>query len=311
MMQINPQNNHYNSKSYAGTKDFCTSTKDLSNYLKGRIITQINVTWADCLVGLEIFFHGDSSGELKGSTNKKTFDETFKISGGDYITEIFGRQSTHINCLGFKFSSGLIKTWGNPIEGEPFDFKVNGFYVQTFNFGVGEYLNFIEPIFMDTRFLFSKQIPYNVNTKTTESLGNVISKAKDFDDINWIKDKVNYSVNEIKIFHNGKFCHGIHTIYNMNGTTNSPGANYCKVMGIKADSLVLMENEYVTSCIIRAGNIIDQIGLYTNKGRNLICGGEGGIAYGFVAPPEMQIVAFRGKLANELGAFEIYCDKIY
>ena len=191
MQQIKPQNNNNTSKSYAGIKDFCSSTKDLSTILKGKLITKIKVIWSDCLVGLEIFFHGDSTGILKGTSEKKTFEENFDFPGGEYITQIFGRQGTHINCFGFKLSNGLIKTWGNPIEGEPFCFSVEGFYIQTFNFGVGENLNFIEPIFMDTKFLYAKDLPFNQETKTTESLGNHITRAKDFDHIQWIKDKMN------------------------------------------------------------------------------------------------------------------------
>ncbi len=265
--------------SCAGVKQNFLAFGDLSAYGNIGLITGLHVLWNDSIIGLEIFFDNKSSGLVKGNFNGGIWDETFNLSNGDFIIQIFGRASNVINCFGFKTAKGFTKVWGNPLLGNPFTFGLNGKYIKALNFGVNDFITYIEPVFGDVDLIYAKRVNFCPNGKTTEPLGTTGVSAEAFDDESWISQMFNYSLAEVKIFNDGKYCYGIQTIYNMDGTKKSPGTHMIFANNLKADSFVLQEDEHIVSALIRAGEFIDGITLYTDRGRKYSSGGQGGNPY--------------------------------
>jgi len=295
----------------AGVKQNFLAYADFSAHGNTGLITGLHVCWNDAVVGIELFFNYQSAGLVKGNLPSGTWEETFNLTNGDYIVQIFGRHSNVINCFGIKTSKGFTKVWGNPIQGNPFTFGLNGQYIKALNFGVNDFVTYMEPVFGDIEFVYAKNVSFCPNGKTTEPLGNKGVGAEAFDDESWISQMFNYSLAEVKVFHDGKYCYGIQTFYHMDGTKKSPGTHMIFASGLKADSFILQEDEHIITALIRAGDIIDAITLYTDKGRKFHAGGQGGNPYAIHAPKGGQIVAFRGTLGDQLSRLQVYCDEIY
>jgi len=299
------------SLTFAGVKQNFSSYGDFRAHGNTSLITGLRVCWNDAIVGIELFFDYQSAGLVKGTLPSGTWEENFTLTSGDFIVQIFGRHSNFINCFGIKTSKGFTKVWGNPLQGNPFTFGLNGQYIKALNFGVNEYVTYIEPVFGDIDLVYAKKVGFCSNGKTTEPLGKKGVSAEAFDDESWISQMFNYTLSEVKVFHDGKVCYGIQTFYNIDGTKKSPGTHMIFANGIKADSFLLQEDEHITTALIRAGDIVDGITLYTDKGRRFVAGGQGGNPYVVHAPNGSQIVAFRGTLGDQLSRLQVYCDEIY
>lgn len=295
----------------AGVKQNFAAFGNFSAHGNTGLITGLHVCWNDAIVGIELFFDHKSAGLVKGTLPSGTWEENFTLTNGDFIVQIFGRHSNVINCFGIKTAKGFTKVWGNPLQGNPFTFGLNGQYIKAINYGVNEFVTYMEPVFGDIDLVYAKKVAFCPNGKTSEPLGKNGVSAEAFDDESWISQMFNYSLAEVKVFHDGKFCYGIQTFYNIDGTKKSPGTHMIFASGIKADSFALQEDEHVTTALIRAGDIIDGITLYTDKGRKFTAGGQGGNTYLVNAPQGMQIVAFRGTLGDQLSRLQVYCDEIY
>lgn len=281
------------------------------NDYHGGIITGLKVLWNDAIVGIEFFFNHKPSHMIKGSL-AQTWEETFNLSGDDFIVQIFGRVSNVINCFGFKTHKGFTKVWGNPCVGEAFNLALENQYVKSLHIGVsGNYISYLEGVFGDIEFLFAKNVAFLANGKTTEALGRLGVSAEAFDDQNWISDYFNYELQEVKVFHDQQYCYGIQTFYKMDGTRKSPGTHMVFANNIKSDSFILQQDEHITHALIRAGDVIDGISLYTDKGRSFSAGGKGGKTYAIFAPPGMHIVAFNGTLGEKLSRLQAYCNEYY
>ncbi len=268
----------------AGVKQQFAAYGDFSSHGNNGLITGLRVCWNDAILGIELFFDYQSAGLLKGTLPTGCWEENITLTNGDFIVQIFGRHSNVINCFGIKTSKGFTKVWGNPLQGNPFTFGLNGQY---------------------------KKVGFCPNGKTTEPIGKSGVSAEAFDDESWISQMFNYSLAEVKLFHDGRFCYGVQTFYTMDGTKKSPGTHMIFANGLKADSFVLQVDEHITTALIRAGDIVDGITLYTDKGRRFTAGGQGGNPYVVHAPKGMQIVAFRGTLGDHLSRLQVYCDEIY
>ena len=283
---------------------------NLANHGNNALITAVKVCWSDSIVGMELFFNGSSAGLVKGNV-ANTWDEVFTLTPGDFIVQIFGRHSNVINCLGFRTAKGFTKVWGNPCTGESFTLGLNGQYIKSLVYGVHDFLTYIEPVFGDADFLLAKPVPMCANGKLTQALGRSGTGAEAFDDAAWVSQMFNYTLAEVKVFHDGNSCYGIQTFYLMDGTKKSPGTHMIFANNLKAESLVLSEDEHITRAIIRAGEWVDSITLYTDKGKKFHVGGTGGEPYAVIAPNGMQIVSFNGTLGTQLSRLQVQLDEIY
>jgi len=299
------------SNNFAGNKSGSQHNVDLTSFGNKGLITGVKVVWSNYIIGLELIFNGQSSGLVKGSHNQNIWEENFNLSQGDYIVQVYGRHGSVINCIGFKTAKGLTKTWGNPIEGEAFTFGLNQYYLKALKLGVGEYLTYAEPVFEHEMFLNAKKLEFSPNGKFTPALGKNNSNSEGFDDFDWLSSKFNYSVAEVKIWHNGQHVYGVQFSYGLDGTKKTPGKHCAEANGLRAESLVLNENEHITKILVRAGNWIDSITLVTDQGRQLSAGGSGGVAYLTVAPEFHHFVAVGGSTGDHLDTLQLFYDEIY
>jgi hypothetical protein len=284
---------------------------DLTPHSGNGPISGVKVAWtAHGISGLEFFFGGKSSGLLQGKHDHNVWEETFNVQQGDHIVEVFGRAGDEVNCVGFRTAKGYTKVWGNPLSGNGFFFHHPGHFILALKVGVSQHVSYLEPIYEDEAFLYAKKLNFSQHGKFTEKVGKDHSDSEGFNDFDWIKDKFNYSVNEVKIWTDNNFATGIQFHYNMDGTKKTPGKHNADNSPY-VKNLVFNENEHITKVIIRAGDIIDGMTIYTDQGRQLSAGGNGGQAFIAVAPPGHHFIACNGAIGNHLHNIQFHYDEIY
>jgi len=300
------------SNNFAGARVPNMKFFDLNSWGNKGIITGIKVIWSNYIVGVEILFNGQSSGLIKGSHPDVSWEENFSLNQGDYITGIYGR-STHleITCFGIKTAKGMTKTWGNPLDGEGFTFGFQGMYIKALKLGVSIYLNYLEPVYEEEVFLNAKRIEFSNNGKFTTLVGHSRSNTEQFDDWDWLSSKFNYAVAEVKVWHDSKYVHGIQFLYHMDGAKKTPGKHCTDANGLKCESLILNEGEHISKVLIRAGEWIDHVSLFTDHGRSIKAGGNGGNAYLAVVPEGHQFVAAGGNIGGHMDSIQLFFDEIY
>ncbi len=302
---------HAPMQTYAGVKGNNTQLFDLTNYGEQGPITGVRVFWTDHIVGLEFAFGGQSTGILKGNTNVTPFEDKVDLFQGDYITEIFGRASNDICCFGFKTAKGFNRVWGNPNEGEAFRFASQGNYVKALKLGATSNICYIEPVFDDVNMLFAKRIPFSNNGKFTTQLGKLFQDTEGFDDWDWVSSKFNYSIAEVKVWHDGNLVHGVQFQYNMDGAKKTPGKHVSERSGLRCEQLAFNEDERITKIFVRAGDMIDNLVFFTNQGRRVGGGGNGGSAYVSVAPEGHHLVAVGGGIGGSMHHITLFFDEAY
>jgi len=296
---------------FAGKQTNSTKYADLNKYNSNGLITGVRVLWSDYIVGLEVSFGGQKSDTVVGYHNQNVWDENFNLAQGDHVIEIFGRAADVITCIGFRTSKGLTKIWGNPFDGEKFTFKLQGHFLRNLKLGVTEYLSYIEPIFEDEVYLYGTPLKLSNNGKWTEGLGKSRGGEDEFNDYDWVADKFNYEVAEVKIWHDGQFVYGIQFYYHMDGTKKTPGNHLVFANNLKTETLTLSEGEHITRAIIRSGDWVDGITLFTDKGRSVHAGGKGGHPWIVKLPDRHQIIATSGSTQQYLHTLTLYYDEIY
>ncbi len=137
--------------------------------------------------------------------------------------------------------------------------------------------------------------------RTTQSLGKPIRPSIDFDDYDFIREKYNYHLSEVKIWFTSKHIIGVQTFYTMDGTKKTSCSHEgTHFQDVQTSSLILNSNEYLTRLQIRSGSIIDSITLITNKKRTLSVGGKGGEPTEFKLPEGCRFVSFGGSTGEYL-----------
>ena len=299
------------SNTYAGVRDYNSKLFDLVPHSEHGPINAIRVFWSNSICGLEFAFQGHPTGVLKGYTNVNPFEDKVELSQGDYIVEIFGRVTHEISCFGFRTAKGFNRVWGNPIDGQSFKFSQPGNYIKALLIGAHENITFLEPIYDDVNFLFAKKLEFNPNGKFSNQLGKQHGDTEGFDDWDWLESKFNYTLAEVKIWHDGHLVHGVQFHYHLDGTKKSPGKHLTDAGGLKCESLVLNENEHINKVFIRAGDMIDNIIFFTDQGRRIGGGGNGGSPYVCVVPQGHHFVAVGGGIGgSSLHNLRLFFDEI-
>ena len=90
--------------------------------------------------------------------------------------------------------------------------------------GVNDFLSWNEPVLGDADFLLAKPVPMCSNRKLTRDLGRSGTGEEAFDDV-WVSQMFKYTLDEVKVYHDGNSCYGIQTFYLMDGTKNLQKTN--------------------------------------------------------------------------------------
>jgi hypothetical protein len=280
---------------FAGDKKSNTKYADLTQHGDKGIITGVKVYWHDSIVGLELAFAGQTSGPIKGTFSNTVFEDKCDLLSGDFIVRIFGRETNKaITCFGFSTFKGFSRVWGDPLTGDAFNFQLQGHYIKSVILGVTDYLSYIEPIYEDIMFVTAKRLDLSHSGKVTTELGKRHNDTEEFDDLDWIKDKFNWTINEVKIWHDGQHVHGVQFYFNLDGAKKTPGKHCSECEGLKCEILTFGEDEHIVKALIRAGDVIDHIIFFTDKGRRVGGGGQGGQAYLAVLPEDNHFIATSG-----------------
>jgi hypothetical protein len=145
----------------------------------------------------------------------------------------------------------------------------------------------------------------------TEELGVLKKTSVHFDDTEILKDKFNFRLCEIKVYHEShKYIVGIQVYYEMDGKKVSAGAHIGDKSS-KYETLTLSDNEHIVKATVRSGHWIDQITLYTDSGKAFSVGGNGGGATTFEAPYGYQLIGFGGSTSEYLDTIYMFYDPIY
>jgi len=242
-------------------------------------------------------------------TTNKNWEENVNVQQGDYIVQVFGRAGNVINCIGIKTAKGYTKVWGNPLEGDSFTFGLQNYYIKALKLGVGEYLQYMEPVWEHEMYVGAKKLEFSNNGKFTNTLGKLRNGGESFEDFDWISGKFNYQVAEVKLWHDGQAVHGIQYYYTLDGTKKTPG-EHCSEGNVKCETLTMGDDEHVVKVLIRAGDWIDHITLITDKGRSISGGGQGGNAYIAVAPQDNHFMAVNGSISKCLDTVTFFFDEM-
>jgi hypothetical protein len=151
-----------------------------------------------------------------------------------------------------------------------------------------------------------------INTnRYTETLGLAKKNSISFDDTEMLKDKLNFRLCEIRVYHeSNKFIVGIQAFYEMDGKKISPGSHVGDKRS-KCEVFTLKDNEHIVHASIRSGDYIDHITFTTDTGRTFSVGGSGGTATIFECPKGYQLVACGGSTSQYLDTLYLFYDEIY
>lgn len=287
----------------AGNCNNNTKVADLSTNSQAGLITGVKVVWSNYIVGLDVHFGGKTGNPVVGSHNQGLWDENFNLANGDHIVELYGRKTDVITCLGFRTARGLTKVWGNPFDGEPFSLFKQGQVLRSLKLGVTNYLSYVEAHFVDELDIFAQKVEFN--NGISREFGKK-AQGDSFDDYEWIKGKFNYSIAEVKIWHDNKAVYGIQFFYAMDGTRKTPGNHLVFANNLITESLTLTEDDWIEKVYVRAGEWIDNITIVSKNGKKLSAGGKGGNPYVVKAAEGKNIVAFAGNLGNVLHTLEVF-----
>jgi hypothetical protein len=293
----------------AGKHHNTTKHFDISQFADNGLITGVKVLYSEySIVGIEVVFAGSvSTGLMKGSHSVNLCEDAFSLLQGDYVVEIYGRHSDYLHCFGIKTKKGMTKTWGCPITGEPFRFNMNGSYIQSLKFGIDANVSYIEPVWQCESLINCRIAKWDLNGKFSEQVGKTHNDTIGFNDQFFVAGKWNYSIAQINCWHNGQFVFGVQFLYNMDDEVVSPGA-HCAKGNWQCEQIKFNQGEHLVKVLVRHGDIIDGVTFYTDQGRVVKCGGNGGQPALIVSPPGTQIVALGGgtggHLHNVVGFFE-------
>lgn len=247
------------------------------------------------IYSIEFFYDEKSTGEFKGNTkvDPMQLNTTYiSIDKHDYIAIIKGSFNVdYITGLEFILHSGQSYSFNNiyiknKTDIKYFMFKKEDFCGQpteifSFKMAYGKFLTFIAPIFKDNLILI-KNDTKNKNTPSYISppMGRYnidlkhFSVKEDFQDLGRLK--------KLCIFHDNVIVKGFE-IYYENGL-NYKLHNYSKVDDLnklkkEIIDLDLLNGEIINKIMIRSGDLVDNITLYTNKDKVVSAGGHGGAPY--------------------------------
>lgn len=138
-------------------------------------------------------------------------------------------------------------------------------------------------------------------------------KKMEFDDSIFLSKMDSIKVKKVNLYTAGSYLCGIQFFYEYKDTVVSnlhctvavdvlQKNNWVDYKGnyVTESTLELEDDDYICSCEIRSGAIIDKVTLKTKKGKSVSGGGNGGSATTYNAPNDKQIVGFVGSHPNSI-----------
>jgi len=247
------------------------------------------------IYSIEFFYDFTSTGEFKGKNYENDSIETLKkthieIEKNDFVCCVKGSFNVdYITELEFFLNSGRSGGFSNKTIKNKTDIKYFTFRKEdlnspckiiSFKLAFGKFLTFISPIFKESNNPNVNLIKNELdNTYTTPYLGKFnnshdtkhFSVREDLEDLG--------KLNKICILHDHVIIKGFELYYEsgMNFKFNNyPNQDYENKLKKEVIDLTDKNSEFVNKIMIRSGDLIDNISIYTNKNQVISAGGHGG-----------------------------------
>eukprot|EP00744_Colponema_vietnamica_P004103 GILI01006178.1.p1 GENE.GILI01006178.1~~GILI01006178.1.p1 ORF type:complete len:356 (-),score=102.15 GILI01006178.1:271-1308(-) len=270
---------------------------------------------------------------------------TLSLDRDEYIIEITGRKGAIVDQLSVKTNKGKMVTWGGH-GGEPFSLNIPvGKGVIAFHGGFGGHIHnlgvyvkdipYIPPFvpapvpapgpFMPAPGPFvpapapfvpapAPHVPHHPlrlkgKMHKTSKFGKKHSDSHKFDDKKIIKDADHGKICEVQCFFDDHIL-GLVVRYFVDGHVKEGGSRISAHGGYRVESLQLGPDEYITEFGGRCGDLIDQIHIRTNLGREARWGGNGGVPFVFDIPHGSALSALKGGYANHLHLVKGFYQKL-
>jgi hypothetical protein len=261
----------------------------------------------ELICGLEFFYDNISSGEFLGMNSNVKNSEIIKtvvnFEEGEHLSSAYGTFDTdYITTLIFCLSSGRRTGFSSEssktkTNQKRFLFKSEKEIV-SFKFALGKYLTFISPVYKEEAIFTT-----SYSDKLLSAIIRTPKIGKKFDDSKQsIIPEENYTkkINTIKVFHDNKLVKG-HSLYYLDGSIFTTGQD---LQNHLCETLNLAIDEKINKIMIRAGDMIDNITIFTNKGNSLSAGGYGGAIFVYDIS-DYEFVGFEGGYFGNLHYNEI------
>jgi hypothetical protein len=227
--------------------------------------------------------------------------ESFSLKYGEYITKVYGRKVKIIKKLCFELNTGVTYEYGKD-KGDHFELNIPE------NCGVGAltgacngHLHNIQAWY--GQISSASQGPADVyyfpsedRWPHQEQKGGVHDDTTDFQDDNVNFNHNTYRIDTVKIYHNNKV-QGIQIVYEQEGRYIFGEKHMAEIDSeehVECTMLNLEVDEFITYVGGRESKIIECIIMRTNKGREIVAGGEDGDEFDMDIPEGWCVGAISG-----------------
>jgi len=293
---------HLRGKRHGDTKE--VSDVDLLKQHGGQHkIKQINVYYDDKFVyGLQVDYLNLKTGEtVKGGLHVGSHWEgqgqvgQVQVEDDEYVTEIYGRHGDVLDFIGFRTTNENSSEFGGP-GGAPFSVKApNGRHFATLKGGLGGHVHNVE---FTTEAIYPQKQNYQ---EGQHRRGKTHGDSQKFDDDKVLRNyPPSHKIWKLRVFHDNNTIYGVQADYFVFGpNVVVQGERHVgnQWQNGSEDVVELAADEYITELHGRHGDILDNFGFKTNKGRNFTFGGNGGNQFEVQAPAGQHF----GTLAGGLG----------
>lgn len=167
--------------------------------------------WVDgFIVGIEVFYDGQSAGAKFGSAyHPGVAHQDFVLEHGEQIIEISGAHGDIIDSINFHTSHWRMEHFGVSTGGNPFSIKVlDDWVVKGLVYGFGGHMHFIGAHFGEA------YVPIVKSQHAGKTHGDTVH----FDDFTTaLAGKHNIRIKELWVAHDGNLVFGIEAIYEADG----------------------------------------------------------------------------------------------
>jgi hypothetical protein len=275
----------------AGVRDWILNyfydTSVFNTYLTKRL-TAIDLHHTDeHIYAMEFYYDETPTGLFKGKDEVKNVEiklTKIEFKLGEYVEYIAGSFSVDyitqlIFCLNngkkLGFSSQHLK---DRTDIKYFIFKKEEFQVYSLRLAFGRYLTYMTPVFREIDDSLQNILKFDdkSNLYTTKLVGKSYEDSINFNYENEVKNLGR--ILKVSIYHDFGLVKGVIVQYEKcvkNLYHNISVDNYrCEILNLGV-------GEKINKFMIRSGDLIDNITLYTNKGNSISAGGYGGGAFVF------------------------------
>ena len=240
--------------------------------------------------------------------------DTIKLEDNEFLIEIFGRNGDIFDHLGFRTSAGRSWEFGGS-GGNPFALKVPyGKHFSGLRGGLGGHVHNLN-LYVDPLPWISGFQPLNATTDQFLR-GKKHPDTVNFSDEDILKEFGGaHKIQTLRVYYDDKFVFGLQADYFVYGpkkVVNGP-KHLGKQMhpGVKEGVIELASDEFLVTFFGRSGDIFDNLGFETSKGKKFEFGGPGGNPFKSQAPFGKHFAVIKGGFGGHIHNLELIVEPIF